>query len=84
LLVSVFIESQEKAPEQIILDVDTTDLPLHGKEGLRQATAICRCIFSAENTFCARDCGKPTVTLRPEAWRRLSGSSGRFEQHGRK
>jgi hypothetical protein len=32
LLVSIFIESQEKAPEQIILDVDTTDLPLHGKQ----------------------------------------------------
>ena len=28
LLVSVFIESQEKAPEEIILDVDTTDLPV--------------------------------------------------------
>ena len=33
LLVNVFLESQEKAPEQIILDVDTTDLPLHGKQG---------------------------------------------------
>ncbi len=32
LLVSVFLESQEKAPEQIILDVDTTDLTLHGKQ----------------------------------------------------
>ncbi len=31
LLVSVFIESQERAPEEIILDLDTTDLPLHGK-----------------------------------------------------
>jgi len=30
LLVEVFIESQERSPEQIVLDVDTTDLPLHG------------------------------------------------------
>jgi hypothetical protein len=30
LRVSVFRESQAKAPEEIILDVDTTDLPLHG------------------------------------------------------
>jgi hypothetical protein len=30
LLVQVFIESQERSPEQIVLDVDTTDLPLHG------------------------------------------------------
>jgi hypothetical protein len=32
LLVSVFIESQEKAPEEIILDVDTTDSPLHREQ----------------------------------------------------
>src|ERR1022692_4464056 len=32
LLVNVFIESQAKAPAEIILDVDTTDLPLHGKQ----------------------------------------------------
>ena len=32
LLVKVFIESYESAPAEIILDVDTTDLPLHGKQ----------------------------------------------------
>ena len=32
LLVKVFIESHPQAPEQIILDVDTTDLPLHGNQ----------------------------------------------------
>lgn len=32
LLVSVFIESHEKAPAEIVLDMDTTDLPLHGKQ----------------------------------------------------
>ena len=32
LLVEVFIESQERTPEQIVLDVDTTDLPLHGQQ----------------------------------------------------
>jgi hypothetical protein len=32
LLVKVFIESYQKAPDEIILDVDTTDLPLHGKQ----------------------------------------------------
>src|SRR6202451_3558172 len=35
LLVKVFLESYEKAPDEIILDVDTTDLPLHGKQGGR-------------------------------------------------
>jgi hypothetical protein len=32
LLVNVFIESHEKAPREIVLDLDTTDLPLHGKQ----------------------------------------------------
>jgi hypothetical protein len=32
LLVKVFIESREKAPAEIVLDMDTTDLPLHGKQ----------------------------------------------------
>ena len=32
LLVKVFLESHENPPAEIILDVDTTDLPLHGKQ----------------------------------------------------
>jgi hypothetical protein len=32
LLVNVFIESHSVAPAEVILDVDTTDLPLHGKQ----------------------------------------------------
>jgi hypothetical protein len=32
LLVKVFLESYQKVPDEIILDVDTTDLPLHGKQ----------------------------------------------------
>jgi len=32
LLVKMFIESHQNAPAEIILDVDTTDLPLHGKQ----------------------------------------------------
>src|SRR5258708_29430971 len=32
LLVKVFIESYDQRPAKIILDVDTTDLPLHGKQ----------------------------------------------------
>lgn len=61
LLVSVFIESQEKAPEQIILDIDTTDLPLHGKQEGRffHGYYDCYCylplyIFCGEHVLCAR------------------------------
>ena len=32
LMVNVFLESHTTPPEQIILDVDTTDLPLYGKQ----------------------------------------------------
>jgi len=32
LLVSTFLEAHETPPEEIILDVDTTDLPLHGQQ----------------------------------------------------
>jgi len=32
LMVKVFIESHETAPAEIVLDMDTTDLPLHGKQ----------------------------------------------------
>jgi hypothetical protein len=32
LLVKVFIESHQSAPAEIVLDMDTTDLPLHGKQ----------------------------------------------------
>jgi hypothetical protein len=80
LLVSVFLESQAKAPEQIILDVDTTDLPLQASRkgassmGITTATAICRCISSAASMFCARGCGNPTAMLRPGAWRRSKES----------
>jgi hypothetical protein len=32
LLVKIFLEAHEHVPEQIIVDVDSTDLPLHGKQ----------------------------------------------------
>lgn len=61
LLVSVFLESQERAPEQIILDVDTTDLPLHGKQEGRffhgYYDSYCYLplyIFCGEHVLCAR------------------------------
>jgi len=60
LMVKVFLESYHQAPEQIILDMDTTDLPLHGKQegrffhGYYDSIAICRSISSAAINFCAR------------------------------
>jgi hypothetical protein len=61
LMVSVFLESQEKPPEEIILDVDTTDLPLHGEQEGRffhgYYDSYCYLplyIFCGEQVLCAR------------------------------
>jgi hypothetical protein len=61
LLVQVFLESYPQAPEQIILDVDTTDLPLHGKQEGRffhgYYDSYCYLplyIFCGEHVLCAR------------------------------
>jgi hypothetical protein len=61
LLVNLFIESHCEAPKQIILDVDTTDLPLHGKQEGRffhgYYDSYCYLplyIFCGEQVLCAR------------------------------
>jgi Transposase DDE domain group 1 len=61
LLVAVFIEAYPQTPEQIILDVDTTDLPLHGRQEGRffHGYYDCYCylplyIFCGEHVLCAR------------------------------
>jgi hypothetical protein len=61
LLVKVFIESHDNAPAEITLDVDTTDLPLHGKQEGRffhgYYDSYCYLplyIFCGEHVLCAR------------------------------
>jgi hypothetical protein len=61
LLVKVFIESQQNAPAEIIVDVDTTDLPLHGKQEGRffhgyydNYCYLPLYIFCGEHVLCAR------------------------------
>ena len=61
LLVNIFIESYEQAPDQIVLDVDSTDLPLHGKQEGRffhgYYDSYCYLplyIFCGEHILCAR------------------------------
>jgi hypothetical protein len=61
LLVKVFVESYAQAPEQIILDVDTTDLPLHGNQEGRffhgyygNYCYLPLYIFCGEHVLCAR------------------------------
>jgi hypothetical protein len=61
LLVKMFIESHDNAPAEITLDVDTTDLPLHGKQEGRffhgYYDSYCYLplyIFCGEHVLCAR------------------------------
>lgn len=61
LLVQVFVESYDSAPTEIILDVDTTDLPLHGSQEGRffhgyydNYCYLPLYIFCGEQILCAR------------------------------
>ena len=61
LLMAVFLESFDEAPERIILDLDTTDLPLHGHQEGRffhgyydHYCYLPLYIFSGEHLLCAR------------------------------
>jgi DDE family transposase len=61
LLVKVFLESHQSAPAEIVLDVDSTDLPLHGKQEGRffhgyydNYCYLPLYIFCGEHVLCAR------------------------------
>jgi len=61
LLVKLFLESHETAPAEIILDIETTDLPLHGKQEGRffhgyydNYCYLPLYIFCGEQVLCAR------------------------------
>lgn len=61
LLVQVFLESHPTAPAEIVLDVDTTDLPLHGHQEGRffhgyydEYCYLPLYIFCGEHVLCAR------------------------------
>jgi hypothetical protein len=61
LLVNVFVEAHQSAPAEIILDVDTTDLPLHGRQEGRffHGYYDCYCylplyVFCGDHVLCAR------------------------------
>jgi len=61
LLMRVFLEAHPEAPEQIVLDLDTTDLPLHGHQEGRffhgYYDSYCYLplyIFCGEHLLCAR------------------------------
>jgi hypothetical protein len=61
LLVKIFVESYAQEPEEIVLDIDTTDLPLHGKQEGRffhgyydNYCYLPLYIFCGEHVLCSR------------------------------
>ena len=79
LLVDVFLEAQDAPPEQIVLDIDTTDLAIHGNQegrfyhGYSIITAICPCTCLPVSMCCVRDCGPATSIRRRAVARSSSG-----------
>ena len=76
LLVTLFLESHRKAPHSIILDLDTTDTPLHGKQEARffhgyynHYCYLPLYIFCGDQLLCAR--------LRPS---NLDASAGSLQE----
>ena len=58
LLVDLFLEAHERAPREIVLDLDNTDIPLHGEQegrffhGYYRGPATSRSTCSAVGTCC--------------------------------
>jgi Transposase DDE domain group 1 len=79
LLVEIFLESHEQAPAQIVLDLDVTDMPLHGEQEARFFHAyyghycyLPLYIFCGEHLLCAR--------LRPSNQDASAGSVAEVER----
>ena len=76
LLVEVFLESYERAPREIWLDLDATDDPLHGhQEG--------RCFHGYDRCYCYLPlyifCGEPLLCARRRSPNQ-DGAAGRVEE----
>jgi hypothetical protein len=90
LLVKSFLASFDKAPKEIVLDLDATDDPLHGKQEGRffhgyygHYCYLPLYIFAGEHS-CARVCARQTSTRRRERSKSSNASSGRSARGGRR
>ena len=83
LFVDLFVEARAAPPEQIILDLDATDDPLHRHQEDRFVHGYydCSCSTSSAGGICWRpSCGRPTSPGRSRRWRgswRKSAKNGR-------
>ena len=89
LFVDLLLEAHDRPPQQIILDLDATDDPLHGHQEGRffQATMIATatCLFTCSAAgICWRpSSGRRTSTPAPARLRKSRASSRRFGGVGR-
>lgn len=97
LFVELFMGAHAAPPDEIVLDLDATDDPVHGSQEGRffhgyhacpgpdpgATTATCRSISSAAITLCAPSCGRPTSTPPPARSRRSRASCRTCASAGR-
>jgi hypothetical protein len=75
VLLDQFVACFASSPEELVLDFDATDNPLHGHQrgasstATTTAIATCRCTCSVASNCCARTCGRAAST-RPSTRRR--------------
>jgi hypothetical protein len=88
LLVDLFLEAHERAPGRIVIDLDATDIPLHGHQegrffhGYYGHYCYLPLYVSAVATCCSPASAAPTSTPRPARWRRSPGWSFRSARPG--
>jgi hypothetical protein len=80
LLTDLFIESHRTAPEEVVLDLDATDIPLYGHQPESCAKIFTRALTRGNQTLRTRhsngnEGGASTVSLK-NAWRTQSASYG--------
>ena len=89
LFVDLFLEAQERAPNEIIPDLDATDDPVHGEQEGRffHGYYDCYCYLPLY-VFCGRHLlatklRRANIDAGPARWRRWRASSPRFAAVGR-
>ena len=86
--VQAFLRLQPQPPEEIILDLDATDDPIHGikragsSTATTTATATCRSTSSAASTCSWPSCGRRLSTRRRGASSKSPGSSSGSAKRG--
>ena len=89
LLLDLFVESRERPPDPLWLDLDATDDPLHGDQegrffhGYYKGYCYLPLYVFCGGTCCARGCARRTPTRRSAAWRSWSGSFAGSGRAGR-